>query len=707
MLPHENITALFTPGTIAVIGASATPGKVGHAVLSNLLEAGFSGTIFPVNPKGGTIRGLPVLGKTGDIPAPLDLALICLPAEKVAAALEDLSRLPTRAAVVFSVGFKETGVAGALREDHVKNLATKYNISLLGPNCLGFAHTASHINATYLEGALPSGGMGFFSQSRGLFAAGSDWARSRKTGFSSFVSLGNKALIDESDVLAWMTGDESTRVIAGYLENVANGPRFMHCAHQATREKPVILLRGGGSKEGKRASAAHSGDFSGKSRVYEAAFKQCGIIQAARVEDLFHLSQAFAAQPLPKGPGLAVMTNAGGPGIVAVDACENSGLTLSRFSMETLDALREFLPSYSAVHNPVDVIPDVTPERFVRAANLLLDDAAVHALLILITPTLPGFPSLAAQALAKELRSQGKPVFACLLGGHSMDAGRGILTAAGIPCYEFPEQAVDAAAAMHRFALWRERPLPVEIHYRHDLTKARGFIARARENGLPAIEGQEAQGLLKAFEMPLLESVLARTSAEAVQAARQLGFPVCLELVTSGEGSRLESAAHDLASVEEVREAFLELTGKTMRLFPESRISGCLVRLMPPKDAGAFAVTVSRDPVFGPVLSLSQSHSGHHVTSRIAPLCLDDVHDMVREAVAVLRREETPGAVPFSLTTLEDILLIMSRLALEMPEVASAVCDPVYVGPDATLVARAGFLLTPEPRHAPEPGRGE
>ena len=700
MIPHEHISSLFAPRTIAVVGASATPGKVGHTVLANLLEAGFTGTIFPVNPYSRIILGLSVLGKAADIQAPVDLALICLPAEKVEAALEELAQLPTKAAVIISAGFKETGSAGAMLEDSVKKLAKQHGIALLGPNSLGFAHTGARINATSTSGLLPTGTMGFFSQSRGLFAATSDWAKSKKMGFSTFVSLGNKALLDESDILSWMAGDDTTRVISGYLENIECGSRFMRNAHQATREKPVILLRGGGTKEGKRASAAHGGIFSGKSQAYEAAFKQTGIIQVDRVEELFHLSQAFATQPLPKGPGLAVISNAGGPGIMAVDACDNSGLTLSRFSADTLDALREFLPSYAPVYNPVDVIPDATPERFVRAANLLLDDTAVHTLLILVTPTMPNFATLAAEAIVQKLQSQGKPVFACFMGADSVAQGRETLTAAGIPCYEFPEQAVDAIAAMHHFALWRERPLPVEINYRHDLSKARGIVAKAREAGLGSIEDLQAQSLLKAFEMPLLEAVLARTSAEAAQAAKQLGLPIRLELVAAGKEDRLETTPRTLDTLEEVRETFLELTSKAMRLFPESRIEGCLVQPVPPKGAGELTATVSRDLVFGPVISLGLAtvQSPHtHMASRIAPLCLDDVHDMVREVMAASGKKN-PGAPRLDLTALEDILLILSQLALEMPEVLEAVCSPIFVSADATLVAKARFLLAPEER---------
>ena len=698
MIPHEHISSLFAPRTIAVVGASATPGKVGHTVLANLLEAGFTGTIFPVNPYSRIILGLSVLSKAADIQSPVDLAVICLPAEKVEAALGELATLPTKAVVIMSTGFKETGSSGTAREDSVKKLAKQHGIALLGPNCLGFAHSAARLNATCTAGPLPVGTMGFFSQSRGLFAATSDWAKSKKMGFSTFVSLGNKALLDESDILSWMAADQATRVISGYLENIESGARFMRNAHQATREKPVILLRGGGTKEGKRASAAHGGIFSGKSQAYEAAFRQTGIIQVDRVEELFHLSQAFASQPLPKGPGLAVITNAGGPGIIAVDACENSGLTLSRFSTETLDALREFLPSYAAVYNPVDVIPDATPERFVRAANLLLDDTAVHSLLILVTPTMPNFSKLAAEAVVQQLQSRGKPVFACFMGGDSVAEGRETLTAAGIPCYEFPEQAVDAIAAMHHFALWRERPLPVEINYRHDLSKAQAIVAKARETGLNAVEGLQAQSLLKAFEMPLLEAVLARTSAEAAQAAKQLGLPVLLELAASGKEARLATTARTLDTVEEVRDTFLELTSKAMRLFPESHIEGCLVQPMPPKGAGALTATVTRDLVFGPVISLglanSQNRAGY-MASRIAPLCLDDVHDMVREAMAASGKKD-PSSPRLDLTALEDILLILSQLALEMPEVVEAVCGPIFVSADATLVAKARFLLAPE-----------
>ncbi len=691
---------------MAVVGASRTPGKIGDIVLGNLLNAGFSGAVYPINPEGGSIRGLPALRKIADIPPegrPLDLAVLCLPAHAVPDALEELAVLPVRAVVVISAGFKETGGQGAKLEEVVKNLAERHNIALLGPNCLGLVNAGAGLNVTFAAGDPLPGNIGFFSQSGALCVAIFDWARKQKIGFSSFVSLGNKAVIDESDVLAYLADDPNTKVILGYLESVECGRRFLHNAHTATRKKPVILYKAGRTAAGALAASSHTGALAGADMAYEAAFKQTGIIRARHMEDLFDLAKAFAGRPLPKGPGLAVLTNSGGPGIMATDACEDYGLTMARLGSQTTEALKEFLPAYASLYNPVDVVGDATAEIVGRAARVVLADPAVHSLLVLAAPTARTGVEDIARVTAEASAEQDKPVFACLMGGDGVEAGRRTFIEAGIPCYDFPEPAVAVISAMYRQSQWKNNPLPVEVNYRRDLTRAAKIIEAARAEGRLELVEFQALELLRAYEMPVLESRLARTSDEAVQAAKQIGLPVALKIASPQISHKTDvgGVALRLDSPEKIRSTFTELTGRAKRMRPEAYIAGCLVQAMAPPRAREVIIGFKRDSRFGPmvIFGLGGIHveAFKDISCRLAPLSLDDVHDMVREirAFPILAGMRGQGAVKF--TALEDILLIMSQLAVDFPEIQEAECNPVLADESGAVVADIRLVLAREP----------
>ncbi len=715
---YENLSALFAPRSIAVVGASQHSGKIGNILTHNLIRAGFPGKIFPINPHADNIRGLPALRKLEDIPLdcrPLDLAVICLPAEKTAAAIEELGALPTKAVIVIGAGFKETSRQGAQLEEEVSALAASHHMALLGPNSIGLVNCAKKLNASFAEGDPLAGDIGFFSQSGAFCVAIFDWAREQNFGFSSFVSLGNKAKINESDILIYMANDPSTKVIVGYLESVENGPRFLHSANMATRKKPVILLKAGRTEAGARAASSHTGALTGTDKAYEAAFRQTGIIRANRMEDLFGMAQAFASQPLPKGPGLAIITNAGGPGIVATDACVASGLSLARLSQETLAALKEKLPAYSAIYNPVDVtdVMSVAPEQAIAdAAAIVLQDSTVHSLLILAAPTAHIPISAMARNIANLENSQQKPVFACLMGGPGISEARRLLTEARIPCYPFPEPAVDAIAAMYRQSQWKEYPLPVEVGYRHDSSRARAIIDEAKACNARELTEFHAQGLLRAYEIPMLEAKLARTSDEAVQIARQIGGPVVLKIASPHilHKTDIQGVALYLDTPDKIRAAFLDITGRAKRLNKEAYIAGCLVQAMAPKNSRETVIGFKRDSTFGPLVFFGLG--GIHVEAfkdiscRLAPLSLDDAHDMVREIHAFPILAGMRGEKPVKFTAIEDILLIMSQLALGFPDIEELECNPVLVNHEGALVADVRVLLSHYAPVAPKDGTG-
>lgn len=708
MLFHENSAALFAPQSVAVIGASEKRSKIGNIILSNIIETGFRGKIFPVHPRADSILGLPAYRKVADITSasvPLDLAVICLPAADVPACLAEVAAGGCRAAIIVSAGFKETGGHGTVLENQVREVALQNGMALLGPNSLGLASAGAGLNATFAKGAFISGNIGFFSQSGALCVAIFDWAREQNFGFSSFVSLGNKAMVDESDMLALMADDPHTKVIAGYLESVENGPRFLHNAQFATRKKPVILLKAGRTEEGARAASSHTGALTGSDMAYEAAFRQTGIIRAHSMEELFAVAQAFAVQPLPKGPGLAIVTNAGGPGIVATDACASSGLSLARLSTDSVAALKELLPPYATFYNPVDVVSDAPAERVTAAARIVLADPSVHALLLLSVATAHIDVDALAQSISSLPNPDGKPIFACFMGGEGMAGARRYFAGRGIPCYAFPEPAIGALAAMYRQSQWKESPLPVEIGYRHDKGRVRAVINAARAEGLSELAEYHAQEVLKAYEMPCLEAKLARTSDEAVQAARQMGGPVALKIASPQilHKTEVQGVSLNLSSSDAVRSAFLDITSRATRMRKDAYIAGCLVQAMAPSHSREVIIGFKRDKRFGPmvIFGLGGIHveAFKDISCRLAPLSLDDAHDMVREirAFPVLAGMRGERAVKF--TALEDLILIMAQLAVDFPDIQEAECNPVLAGPGGAWVSDIRILLTPASRN--------
>ena len=664
---HENISALFNPKSVAIVGASRNTGKIGNIVLSNLIRAGYGGKIFPINPGGGTILGLTALCKLEDIPEdarPLDLAVICLPADRTPQAIRELAALPARAVAVLGAGFRETGAHGAHLEEEVKALAVKHNMVLLGPNCLGLAGSKARLNVTFAQGDSAPGNIGFFSQSGAFCVAIFDWAREQNFGFSSFVSLGNKALLDESDMLAYLAQDPDTKVIVGYLESVENGPRFLLNAHLATRQKPVILLKAGRTQEGARAASSHTGALAGEDMAYDAAFRQTGIIRADRMEDLFGMAQAFAGLPLPKGSSLAIVTNAGGPGIVATDACVKSGLSLARLSQETVSELKKQLPPYATLYNPVDVGSDAPLRRIVKATATVLSDPGVHSLLLLFVPTAhESLDGLAAEIAALQgPGSDRKAVCVCLMGGEGAAKLKRNFLESGIPCYPFPEPAIDALAAMYRQSRWKENPLPVEIGYRHDRNRAAAIIEAAKVERSLEISEYQAQEIMRAYEIPCLEAKLARTSDEAVQIARQFGGTVALKIASPHipHKTDVRGVALNLDTPDKIRAAFNEITSRARHLRKDAYIAGCLVQTMAPKDSREVIIGFKRDRRFGPmvIFGLGGIHveAFKDVACRLAPLSLDDVHDMVREIKAFPILAGMRGEKPVKFTALEDIL---------------------------------------------------
>jgi acetyltransferase len=695
----DNLHAFFHPDAVAVIGASSTPGKVGHTVVTNMLSAGYTGTLLPVNPKGGMIEGLPVVTDISDLPRGLDLAVIAVPPKFVVEAVRGLGKIGAKSAIVITAGFKEAGKEGHGLEEELKALCQEYGISLLGPNCLGMMNGAAGVNASFAAGQPGLGSIAFFSQSGALCVAILDWALGANIGFSKFVSLGNKAVLDEADMLEYLNRDEATKVILGYIENVEHGEAFLKEARRTSLNKPVIMIKSGTTAAGAKAASSHTGAIAGSDQSYTAAFHQSGVIRVGDVATLFNLAQAFSSQPLPKGPNLAVVTNAGGPGILAADAADRSRLSMAELSPRTIEKLQEFLPSYAAFYNPVDIVADADAKRYRQTLDVIGEDPMVHSILVLLTPTASVDIEKAAEAVIRTARKWAKPVFACFMGKTKVAGARKMLMDAGVPCYAFPEPAVHSIETMYQYYLWKHRPDPEYAEVERDMDAVRKVIDDHLRRSQAEVVEFEAQQVLRAYGLPTPRTKLARTSDEAVAAAEEIGYPVVLKIASPNISHKTDvgGVAVNLVNAREVMETFKEITARAQRMRRDAYIAGCLVQEMAPPGVREVIIGFKRDEQFGPMLMFGLGgvyvEIMKDISFKLAPLSKQDAFEIVREIKSYMLLKGLKGEKPVNFAALERILMVMSRLALDLPEVLEAEFNPILVNNERALVADVRMTL--------------
>jgi acetyltransferase len=696
---QENISALFAPASVCVAGASRDPASAWSAVVRNLVHGGFTGKIFPVNPEVDTILGLSCRRKPSDIALPPDLAVLCLPAELAPEALRSFGELGARAALVLDPGF-EGGNMGQDTAEQLRSTARRCGMALLGPDSAGVCVPKSGLLASPVQVAVRPGSIAFFARSGALCASLLDLAATARIGFSSFVGLGGLASADEADMLDYFAADPQTKVIAGCLEHIADGPRFLRNAQAAVNKKPVILFRIGHTAAGSRAVSARTGALTASSMACTAAFRKAGIIEAGDFEELLGLADAFASCALPEGPATAVVADDWILGAAAADCCEEHGLVLPPLSGGTIEELQNLLPSRSLPINPVNAPAGAPPALLGRIVAAALRDAA--ALLLLVCADARRDLEELPDVLSALPNPGDKTVLVCLMGGQNAECARERLAGRGIPCPSSPERAAAFLAALCRRRFRQEQPQPVDIEYRHDKGRARAVIAQARAAGATELSLYHSREIMRAYEIPCLESGLARTGAEAVQIAARIGGPVALKIASPHIPHKgdVQGTALNLRSPEEIRAAFTALTSRTARLLKEAYIAGCIVQTMSSPDARKTVILLKRDRVFGPMLLFGPegipARFPRNFSCRLLPLSLDDAHDMVRE---ILDFHAPAGQAKeiINFSALEDILLILSRLALDCPEIAEIECSPVTADHRGADVADVRMLLAPRP----------
>jgi len=694
----------FSPRSVAVVGASREQGKVGHEIFKNLLLCGFSGNVYPVNPKAATILGKKVYAGIADIPeAEVDLAVIVIPAQHVRESLIQCAQKGIRSVIVISAGFKESGKEGAQKERELLQTAKECGIKIMGPNCLGLINTGTNLNASF-SGDMPSkGNIAFFSQSGALGTAILDWAVGQKIGFSKFISMGNKADLAEIDIMEALCQDPDTKVMLGYLEGIERGQEFMHKAREVSKVKPIIITKSGSTSAGTRAASSHTGSLTGSDVAFEAAFKQSGVIRARTIEELFNYALAFAYQPLPEGPNLAIVTNAGGPGILAADSAEKNNINLSFLSKETTDKLITVLPPAAGVYNPVDILGDARAERYQKTLEVVLDDPRVHGILVILTPQAMTEIPQTAEIIGEVSMSTEKPILASFMGEYAVREGIERLAKYKIPNYSYPEHAIESFQTMWRYRQWQSQAPLTYVSSKADKPRVRQIIDQVRDNGHLQIGDLKAREMLAAYQFEVPASRVAEDSDMAVELAEGIGYPVVMKIVSPEilHKSDVGGVRVGLKNPEEVHTAFLEIMAKVRKLMPQALIQGVSIQKMYEGNREVI-LGMARDPQFGPLIMFGLGgiyvEVLKDISFRIAPICREEAQAMITEIKSYPMLKGVRGQKPVDIKAIVDALLHLSQLAVDFPEILEADVNPLIMkeSGQGAVAVDARFTISPE-----------
>ncbi|MGA1874668.1 MAG: acetate--CoA ligase alpha subunit [bacterium] len=698
------LNKFFSPKSVVLVGASREQGKVGHEILKNLILGGYKGLIYPINPKAANILGRTVYKSIPDIPVEeADLAIIVIPAPYVKEAVIQCAQKHIQAAIVVSAGFKESGTEGAQRERELIQVAQEYGIKILGPNCLGLINTSSSLNASFSTEMPPKGNIAFFSQSGALGTAILDWAVGQRIGFSKFISLGNKADISETDILEALCLDSDSKVILGYLEGIEKGREFLHKAREVSKVKPIIITKSGSTSAGTRAASSHTGSLTGSDVAFDAAFKQGGIIRAKSIEELFNYALAFAYQPLPKGANLVVLTNAGGPGILAADAAEKNGLNLSSISKETTDKLTSFLPHAASVYNPVDILGDAKADRYQQSLEALLEDTRIHGALVILTPQAMTEVPQTAELIGEVSLTTEKPILTSFMGEYAVKEGIDRLAKYKIPNYSYPEHAVESFRTMYHYRAWQEKPPLMYTPFEGDKAKVHRIISQNRDLGYLTISDLKAREILSAYQFEVPVSKVAETSFTAVELAEEIGYPVVMKIDSPDilHKSDVGGVRVGLSSPEEVQSAFHEIIAKVKKFLPQAVITGVALQKM---YAGGREVILglAKDPQFGPMIMFGLGgiyvEVLKDVSFRIAPICREEALAMVTEIKSYPLLKGVRGQKSVDMDAIVDALLRLSQLATDFPEILEADINPLIVreSGEGAVAVDARFTISPD-----------
>lgn len=696
------LNSLFNPNSIAVVGASRKSGKVGHEIVRNLLNAGFKGRIIPVNPFADEILGLKCYKDIEQYPDKVDLSLIAVQAPLVTDATISSIKAGAKAIVVTSSGFAECGSEGAAIQQQISKLCTDANVHLLGPNCFGLINTSNCLNASFAKNLPKSGGISVLSQSGSLCTALLEWSSIHGLGLAKVVSLGNKADLNEVDFLEAFANDEQTTVVVGYLESISSGKDFLKAARAITSSKPFILLRAGITKAGISAASAHTGTLAGADIAYTAAFKHAGVIRVESLDSLFDCTAALSTQLRPKGDRVAVITNAGGPAVLAADAVEQSGMKLAKIRESHIEMLKQQLPPAASAYNPIDVLGDADPKRYSMAVEAAQNDEEVDAVIVILTPHSMTQPAETARTIARRAIGD-KPILMVLMGSDEARVEHIKMVDSNLPIYPSPGRAVAALSAMWKYQQWQSMPERVVTRFPVNRRPVERIITRHLKTNLTQIGEVETKEILRAYDFAVPDGRLAGSPEEAVDIAKRIGFPVAMKIVSLDvlHKSDVGGIKLGISSSEEVRDTFDLLSLRVGRRAPEARLSGIYIEKMATEGLHTVMGMVS-DPRFGPILMFGLGGTFidrlDTTSCYLAPITADEAMRMLSESRSYAILKDARGQADVDFPAIVTGLQRTSQLATDFPHIKELNIDPFIVGRAGTgavvVDARISLSLT-------------
>lgn len=706
--PQERhpLDAIFHPRSIAVVGATEKEGSVGRTILWNLLSSPFGGTVYPVNPTRPAILGVKAYPSIAAIGEPVDLAVIVTPSKTAPGLVEECGQAGIKGVIIISAGFKEVGPEGVELERQVLEKAREYGIRVVGPNCLGIMNPVGRMNATFAAGIANPGRVGFISQSGALLTAILDWAAHENVGFSSIISLGSMLDVGWGDAIDYLGDDPNTDSIVIYMETIGDARAFLSAAREVALTKPIIVIKPGRTAQAAKAAASHTGSLTGSDDVLDAAFRRAGVLRVEKISELFQISEILAKQPRPKGRRLSIVTNAGGPGVLATDALIGGGGELSDITPKTMEALNGVLPAVWSHNNPIDIIGDAPPERYAKALEIAAADPGTDGLLVILTPQAMTDPTATARALVKHAHIEGKPVLASWMGGEDVDEGARVLREAGIPTFAYPDTACQLFNHLWRYAenlrsLYETPRLPIAPERGEFREEADRIIADVAAEGRTLLTEYESKKVLAAYGIPITDTEIATTPDAAVKAAAQIGYPVVAKLLsrTITHKTDVGGVALNLRNSDAVREAFDRIQKSVAEKAGAEHFEGVTIQPMINWSGYELIVGSSPDPQFGPVLLFGMGGQLVEVFKdralALPPLNTNLACKLIHETKISHALKGVRGRKPIDEEALAALLVRFSELVAEQPRIAEIDINPLLASPERVIALDARVVLHP------------
>jgi acetyltransferase len=708
----ENLDKIFKPKSIAVIGASNKSGSAGYRIFRNLIGSGYEGIVFPVNPNYESIQGVQTYSKVADLPKIVDLAIIATPAKIVPDVIDQCGKKGIKGILIISAGFKEIGEEGIALEKKIVDIKKKYGLRIVGPNCVGITLPYLNLNATFTSSIPEKGNIALFSQSGAICGAILDWAESAKVGFSAFVSVGSMLDVDFGDLIDYFGMDMYTRSILLYVESITDAKKFMSAAKSFARIKPIVVIKSGRFKEGAKAASSHTGALAGEDAIYDAAFKRAGVVRVLEIEDLFYCSSILAKQPRPTGPNLAIITNAGGPGVLATDAIIEDGGKLAEISEETMTKLNQILPQYWSKGNPIDILGDADEDKYVKVINICLEDKKIDGIIVVCVPQVMTSPRLLAEKMLELAKKSTKPLLAAIMGEESVNYARQILNRNNIPAYPTPEEAVKAYMHLYHYArnlaLIFETPEEINIEASEkNKDKLKKIIDNSLKENRVLLNEFEAKEFLKFYNINTTQTFIAKNEDEAVKHANKIGYPIVMKILSPqiAHKSDVGGVALDLQCDKDVKIKFKEMIKKAKEKVPDAKIQGVTIQNMVKNKGYELILGSKKDPLFGSVILFGMGgiYTELFKDKNIGFPPVNQVisRRIIEKTKAYQLLKGFRGLPAVDIQKVEELMGKFSQLIIDNPYIKEIDINPLMASPEEIIAVDARIELDPNPEKHP------